>query len=250
MKKVCIIGNSHTACIKMALDGESSDLIKDHAVTVFGSYSKMLKNAQVENGMIIPVSKKQREIFSWTSGGQEEIEIGSYDAFFVVAGRSLFSIEPFLTADGLPPLSDSAIEKILSQVFRDNWSLDFARRVADQSSPATVYHVGHPFLADVAPLAQSVAAQVADGHDRVMSRVQKVQAAINHMVQVSSTETLSFCRPPAAALDELGLFTRHEFSRGSRRLLPEFDQSHAADDFFHMNEKYGDLSLTDFLSHV
>ena len=82
--KICIIGNSHIACLKFGWD-----LIKDgypnDSITFFGAHHLYLFDTAVENGKIVPLTDTVRQSFKITSDGLDCIDLSDYD-FVVLHG--------------------------------------------------------------------------------------------------------------------------------------------------------------------
>ncbi|GLS86078.1 hypothetical protein GCM10010873_10520 [Cypionkella aquatica] len=85
--RVCVIGNSHIAALKLGWDAL---LAADPAAwaevkpTFFGAPSDGMRHIKLEDGCIVPKRKDIAEHFQRMSGGQDKITLADYDGFFLV----------------------------------------------------------------------------------------------------------------------------------------------------------------------
>lgn len=81
--KICIIGNSHIAALKLGWDHVSKDY---HGVDIrfYGSGGQSLKNIRLEERLIVPISKEVESNFQITSGFNSTINIDEYDRVVIV----------------------------------------------------------------------------------------------------------------------------------------------------------------------
>ncbi len=82
---VCVLGSSHTAALKQAWTNRPYATRDDFSMTFFAARSLMLGNLHCRDGVLIPTKPELREMIMYTSGGEDRIEIGKYDAFVLVA---------------------------------------------------------------------------------------------------------------------------------------------------------------------
>lgn len=81
--KICIIGNSHIACVKKAWDEMSLSGSYPHQVTFFGSHADTLLNTESNSTGLFPKNDQVRKSFILTSGGEESVIFNKYDLFFL-----------------------------------------------------------------------------------------------------------------------------------------------------------------------
>ncbi|RUR02877.1 hypothetical protein [Legionella septentrionalis] len=79
--KICLIGNSHIACIKKAWDSLASQY--PFTITFFGSHADTLLNTQAQDKKFTPTNAQVKRSFSITSGGQEEVDFTQFDICIV-----------------------------------------------------------------------------------------------------------------------------------------------------------------------
>jgi hypothetical protein len=81
--KLCIIGNSHVACLKSAWDALPR-YHEEFDCAFFGSPGAGMNALYLEDGRLKAGTDKLRQDLRFTSGGQEAVRIGDYDAFLIV----------------------------------------------------------------------------------------------------------------------------------------------------------------------
>lgn len=88
--KLCILGNSHIACIKHAWDSVANRY-PGVEVTFFGSSANSLENAQAKQGVLTPGTEQVARSWELTSGGSRDLVFERFD-HVVIHG-----VLPFLT---------------------------------------------------------------------------------------------------------------------------------------------------------
>ena len=88
--KLCILGNSHIACIKHAWDN-IAERYPGVDVVFFGSSANTLEHAKAEQGVLVPGTEQVARSWELTSGGSRELAVERFD-HVVVHG-----VLPFLT---------------------------------------------------------------------------------------------------------------------------------------------------------
>lgn len=86
MVRICVIGNSHVAALKLGWDQLGA--VAGVNVTFFGSQKDTLDELRADGRRLIPQSDSVRRKFAMTSGGCTEISVDEYDVF-VIHGLSL-----------------------------------------------------------------------------------------------------------------------------------------------------------------
>jgi hypothetical protein len=81
--KLCVIGNSHLAAIRLGWDTVSSEF-PGLEMTFFGARADALKDLQAKGGRLVPANADLAAKLAYTSGGQSEIELGRFDAAMLV----------------------------------------------------------------------------------------------------------------------------------------------------------------------
>lgn len=249
MRRVCFLGSSHVAAVKMATDMlKAEDQLRDVAVTIFGSQSGSLRAAKVGGGLVYSDDTTVQERFQWTSGGMTDLKISDYDDIFVLARSSFFASEFFQVEASLPVMSRALIEAVLEQRIKTDWAIHLAKDIAAENRQVRVSYVGSPLRSDASPVAQSILAAFHDPQSGFAARVDKLRRIMAEMAETHSTDNFTFLPPPAAALEKSGLFTQHVFCQNSLRLTKEMDVAHPNDDYRHMNATYGKILLAHALA--
>jgi len=83
MKKVCILGNSHAACLKLAWD-EARSTYGNVSLTFFADRRAGLMGLQPKDGLLVPDSDQLRATIEHTSGGLGVVDVQSFDAILLV----------------------------------------------------------------------------------------------------------------------------------------------------------------------
>ncbi len=246
MSRICIIGNSHVGAYKDALgDDPASRLPVGVEVTLFGSHRDTLANAEVtEDGILRSRNKRVKEMFAWTSGGQSEVLLRDYDAIYVVLGRSFFDIREFQAhrhgfSASVPPISDTVLRCIIEALFA-RWDIALARKIVEVPDAPRVVFLGAPFFSAEQPAANALLARLATDPDGIEARqINDINLALDTAARELSPAGLEICRPPAEALEPMGLFTQHSYAVGSQKLSNIDPGAHPTTDFGHMNGAYG-----------
>lgn len=75
---ICLLGNSHIACVKNAWDSMSSTYNLD-TITFFGSHADTLLNTISYKNKLLPTNNQVQNSFNMTSNGKTEIDFSLYD---------------------------------------------------------------------------------------------------------------------------------------------------------------------------
>lgn len=87
--KLCVISNSYIASLKLGWD-HSHTTHPDVEVDFFGSPAQTMKSLEIEGRTLVSRDPKVAEMFRYTSGGREIIEVDKYDRFLIYgAGLSI-----------------------------------------------------------------------------------------------------------------------------------------------------------------
>jgi hypothetical protein len=246
MRRVCFIGNSHLAAVRLALDAaRARGALGDVAADTFAAIREGIAGCAIRDGCLVPAEEAVAQSFRWTSGGQDRVELGRYDDIFVVAGRSPFEIGCYLPK-GPPPPPSPAVYRAVAAALLDDWGPDLARRIARAAPAARVHFVGEPEISDASPFARELLAMTegeAPQREAGTAGLLGIRRAIAAAVAAVPHGLASVPGLPPGVLGECGAFTRHAFCRGSVHLREGLDQPHPETEFRHMNAAYGDQLL-------
>ncbi|PSL20200.1 hypothetical protein [Shimia abyssi] len=249
MKRLCFLGNSHVAAVRLAI-GEMQEycVAKDVEIDVFGSQRNSLRAAEIKNGVVTSSSKFVRNNFQWTSGGMSELDIGRYDEIVVLAGLSLFSSAHYQANAEVPFVSSGLADAILAHRVKEDWAINLAREIAQANRSVTVTHIGSPLISTQSPRAKKFISSYHEVGSEFGVRAKQLKTLITQKVAALGESNFRFSPPPSAALEDSGFFTEHVYCQGSVLFTPEANEEHKRDDFSHMNAKYGRLVVEHVLS--
>ena len=248
MKRVCVIGNSHLACMKLGWD-RMRQRHPGCEITFFGSRGALCQHLQLCDRRLIPANDVLAADLRWISGGLTAIALDDFDAFVLMAmqfaptrvsqvarqfsyvdvrldpRKRLISRECFLQSafDGLRnSIAVSVAEKIRSAVSKPivivpqphvsaAWRETETYRTGFGNAPAGCW----PLLGEI-------------WQDCALKAARAVAAEA--LLQPGETMVDSF-------------FTEHRFCKASVMLADGLATEHPEDDFVHMNAEYGEIVL-------
>lgn len=239
--KLCIIGNSHLACIKNGWDkiaGGHSDV----EPVFFGAPGDQIRRLGVKpskrrnRGLLVPHTKVLRKSMAHTSGGLNQIKIQDYDAIL------LFGL--FLT---LPLVHMKLSAAVRAQTVRDSvhetTSFVTISKIRELSARIPVF-VGHDPLQ-----ARQLTENPTPPLDADLFSYDEAFVAME--AELAETD-VTLLAQPAETIGE-GLVTQEAWSKGSSRLdigTEHSEGAHTALDIRHMNAEYGALFLETHLPAI
>lgn len=90
--RICIIGNSHTACLVQAWKARTLPTREGVTLTFFAALKARFEAVTLAERALVPGTEKLQRLWAASSGGNQSIQIDLYDAF-VIAG--LCVVEPW-----------------------------------------------------------------------------------------------------------------------------------------------------------
>ena len=226
--RICILGNSHVASLKLAWD----QLAKDHPdreLVFFAARGLDLRYLRVSGKALVTNKRRVAESISFTSGGTAKIEVDRFDAFVTYA-----------LALKVPDMDRRLSSAVKLQACRDalGRSLNLRicrmiRRVSD--APIYVGHNPQTASRDALLSEQMTYAEVCDLLDRELD-----VAGAKLIVQ-----------PPETLVN--GWNTRPELARDSTRLDigdRRSNEPHPEHDVSHMNGNFGRAYLEHLFREV
>lgn len=255
MKRVCVLGNSHLAAVKLGWDQRAAARPDLHC-DFFGAPKNGLAEVVFEDGFIIPQTEEVRGAFAMTSSGQEKVRLDAYDSFVTVGlGFSMATLIRRVyrdyRSDGHNNL-DGDITLVGEATFRQSCTTMLARSTAMWLAG----HLGSAGVARILIVPQPLPSEeILEADDAVMD-APLWQAAVregddasldqtmNEAMQALAAPGLGFLpQPPATRAGRL--FTRRDYAIGSVRLAAGFEAVHAKNDVGHMNGAYGAAVIDD-----
>ncbi|MEL7092428.1 MAG: hypothetical protein AAFN94_11900 [Pseudomonadota bacterium] len=251
MKRICVIGNSHLAALKQAIDTGAIDGVSDsYSFDTFGAVRANLRDVEVVGTQVTAKRKLVRQSFLRT-GGRKTIDLSHYNGVVLAYRNSPFFIRAYLGKSQPAPISAAVIEAVIQGFFND-WSIKLAQHIARAMGDRPVWFLGRPFNAEHDHHARVLLGAVR-ACERTRERVVGISDQVTDMLGDSDLEpNLKFHRPPPSVLEPLGLFSRSEFVRGGKELAAGIKSDRASaqvqgEDTIHMNAAYGAAVLADIL---
>jgi hypothetical protein len=252
MKRVCVIGNSHIAALKLGWDVIEYGYPQID-LTFFGSPRKNLRDLRVENGALVAGSEKTLKHLQSTSKGQSEIIAEKFDVFLIVAMdfgvRRLEDVyrhyrsEEHKNMKGTKHYVSNACFSLAAKgLLRATLAFEIASKLK-QLTDNPVMFVPQPFpSADISgdALWEDM---IHYGDDVLLARTFRKIAS-----ELSANGEPVIQQPEGTKSGEM--FTRPELSKGSRRLTMNFDVEHPDDDYWHMNHDYGAAVLRNAIRSI
>ncbi|HEY5238845.1 MAG TPA: hypothetical protein VIJ62_10735 [Rhizomicrobium sp.] len=241
MKRVCVVGNSHIAALKLGWD--IIEYGYPHInLTFFGSPRKNLRDLRVENGALIAGSEKTLKHLQSTSKGQGEITAEKFDVFLVVAMdfgvRRLEDLyrhhrsEEHKNVKGASHYISNACFLLAAKgLLRNTLAFEIAGKLKQLTNNPVMF-VPQPLpSADISgdPLWEDI---IHHGDDVPLARAFSKIAS-----ELTANGDPVIQQPEGTKSGDM--FTKSEMSKGSRRLTRNFNVEHPDDDYWHMNQDYG-----------
>lgn len=239
--KVCIVGNSHIACVKKAWDSSEASLSEKFTLTFFGSHADTLLNTTSDEYGIYPSTEQVCNSFKLTSGGHDHISFDKYDAL-VLHGFSP-SFRNYLS------LSNYLEKHSVTSRFRDecffNISLTMGKMIESAlKSKLPVYITPRPCVSynkqEEIVEKDKISEEV---YGKVMSFVKDGFKSKSLIYIPQPVETLMYYN-----------FTNKKYNEAGIGLgaVPKNDNSHvlSSSNLTHMNELYGKVYLESLFSRL
>jgi len=245
--RLCVIGNSHIAALKLGWDALVAEAAPDWAEiapTFFGAPSDGMRHVTLEDGALVPTRAKIADHFRQISGGYDRIPLAGFDAFLLV-GLNVSSkrILRFYKNHAWVGLGGTEGKGLVHPAFAADFMterygstnmVDHARRIAEATGKP-VLAVAEPHWASWARKAPEGTADF--GWDKALSAGDG--AAIGEMFVRAVTAALAphaiFVPQPAHTVEE-GVMTRAKYNKEASRLITG---EGGGTDASHMNADYG-----------
>jgi hypothetical protein len=230
VRRVCLIGNSHSACLKLAWDSLKVRY-PQITLTFFAQRGAGIADLEPRDGVLVPATEPLKKAITHTSGGHSQIDLQDFDAVLIVGltcGYPLVNSH-YSYAAALQTLRDLTPKTVAFEL------IDKIRRISDL--PIFVVHQ---------PL-RSHFGEPDREHD--LGPYRRLVDALNDELMQDVGAIL--LRQPAQTITNC-FYTRPEFAVGSLRLDigGNLTGTDAANPHSHMNERYGDIYLSTHLPAV
>lgn len=249
--RICFIGNSHLAAIRLGFQEERFSGYRSD-VSMFGSYRKTLFTLRNRDGRIVSDDAAVRESLQFT-GGAEYIDPSAYDMFCIVACGT--NVQPATTViekytsfafdlPGRQLVSQQLLDKMLVELYRQSLA-EHVIAVIRAASQKPIYLIADPLWAPWAldaPRGKLLGEIIKAGLARPF--VDWTHRALAAAFKDTATIVV---QPPETVQDDI--FTIAGYSKGSVRLRKEIVE-HEDDDYQHMNAEFGALMLDRFFAGI
>jgi len=228
--KICVMGNSHVGSLKRGWDEIKGDY-RQHEITFFAQRSDGLEGLIAHDGKLIPNNEKLAKALEFTSGGKKEVDPNEYDVF-VIYGTG---VNINVVADN-HFYSNAVIESSLNDLVTNTLSFNLLKGVrALTDKPVFIGHL--PLVPPMEVLSDTMPSDY-------IARVE----LINEMTYRPLNAEL--VRQPLSTIVN-GNHTHPDFSKGSKALAVGDSGDnvyHPESDSDHMNDKFGEIWLREFLT--
>ena len=231
--KICIIGNSHVAALKLAWENHFDKRCKkDNDITFFASRGKSLRSLKLENNKLIPDSEHLKKNLRATSGGKSFIDLASYDVFLLYG----LGVRPYYASNLF--YSKAVIDDSIKDYYFSTLAVKILKMI--KSNPRKKVYIGHNPMPNKNPYTVTQFRESRNGH------YQRGMFLVNErFFGALGTELL---KQPNKTISSCGMHTSTMYGKGALRLydgkpFPQTDNSH-------MNEDFGKIWLDQFLSQV
>jgi hypothetical protein len=228
VKQVCVIGNSHSACFKLAWDSLNVRY-PDIALTFFAHRGQRIGALAPRNGKLVPTSERLKTVMQHTSGGHSAIDFRDFDVVLIVGTACAYPLTQ-------GHFSFAVARQTLLDVIPNSVAFDLIKKIR-QISDIPVFVAHQPLLRHMG--------EPSDEID--LGPYRKLVKFLNdEFMQDMGAVVL---KQPAQTITDY-FFTRPEFAVGSKRLDIGIDSPDAdllADSRTHMNVRYGDVYLSTHL---
>ncbi len=225
------MGNSHVGSLKRGWDNFNSEC-PEKEITFFAHRADGLSGLIPKDKKLVPDNEDLVNALKFTSGGKQEIDPEAYDIFLIYALGSTVNF----TQSGRF-YSRAVIKKSLNDFVENTLSFQLLKRLREVTNKKTF--IGHT------PFAAAIQISPNTKPTDYVGRVRLMNDIIYHPLN---------CELVLQPLNTIvnGNNTHHDFSKNSMRLAvgDHFDDEyHPEDDIFHMNDKFGEVWLKEFMKN-
>lgn len=232
--KVCIVGNSHIACIKKAWDSLDASLSENFTLAFFGSHADTLLNTTSDENGIYPSNEQVANSFKLTSGGYDHISFEKYDAL-VLHGFSP-SFRNYLS------LSNYLENNSVTSRFRDECFFNISLTMGKMIESALKSKL--PVYVTPRPCVSYSKQEDIEEKDKISEEV--YSKVMNFVKDGFESRSLSYIPQPVDTLIYYN-FTKKKYNEAGIGLgaVPKNDNSHvlSSSNLTHMNQLYGKAYL-------
>lgn len=228
--KICALGNSHVGSLKRAWDAIKGEY-REQEITFFAHRSDGLEGLIAHDGKLIPNNEKLATALEFTSGGKKDIDPNEYDVFAIYgAGVNINVVKDNQF------YSSAVVESSLNDLVTNTLSFNLLKRLRTLTmKPVFIGHL---------PLVLAMKVSADTGPSDYIARVELINKVIYRPLKAE------LVRQPLSTIVD-GNSTHPDFSKGSRALAigdSGDNVYHPESDNDHMNDKFGEIWLREFLN--
>jgi hypothetical protein len=223
--KLCMIGNSHLACLKQAWDEAPRPGLEPG---FFGAPRDLLKTLVLENGRIGSPDRAVRAILAGVSGGADTLDPRAWDGF-VLVGLALHVIPP-VQADRLDGRLSAAVQQATLRARFARTAMAHVLGLLRQVTDRPAWLLPTPLPRPPAPGAAKPLPPDVAGHAAGLTRLRQA-------LETGPTRLLG--QPPDTILHDR--WTRPDYGERAIGLMPDETGSFVKppEDRTHMNAAFG-----------
>ena len=238
--RTAIVGSSHAAAFRLAAP-------EDPDVTYFATPAGATRTFEVNDGALVSTSERVRRALARSSGGPSDVHPSDFDGFAIVGLVEL----PHIAAIGLThqTLRHAGGSTKLALISEACLSTAITGAVGRRSLAAATLHklssiTQKPIVVVPSPL-PSIDILNHPRHGRLWKTRQFIRDTMALYDAALDAMHPWIVRQPPDTIED-GIFTKHEFARGSQ-MLRETGDAHPSGECFHMNRAFGEIMLRETL---
>jgi hypothetical protein len=268
MSRICFIGNSHLAAVKLGWDAVQRDYPGIEA-DFFGAPTRQFENIAVEDGLLVAKAAEAERFLRSTSGGRASAALLDYDVVVLVAMGFSFAIaldvyasyraDDQKNSDGeFELVSPAYFDEIAKARFAHASAVTYLKKIrkALQGRDTKIWLYPEPMpcisvlTSDVVPASKLETLRIASLKQAVAWHDEEalLRAFAAMRADLAQRGHAIFEQPAETRISTI--FSRPEYARGSVRLTKNLNRAHPEDDYMHMNANYGAIVVRQILSRV
>jgi hypothetical protein len=248
--KIAVLGNSHIASLKLAWEKLKLNY-PNLELVFFGARGRDLLHLKVENARLIPTRAKTEEQILFTSGGLHCLDTQAFDAFLVYGPYHVEGFLAFTDTFKVGNFADSKRRTLslscFAQLCHDRLQESLLFQLVAQTRSA---NAAAPIFVAPAPFPGDNCLDEAASKWRVFASgdCASMQAGYYEGLRsVFSPFNAEFLPQPEHTIIN-SLFSKRNYAKGSVRLTAGLATQHPSDNYWHMNQAYGEIFLTEAFS--
>jgi len=238
VKQVCVIGNSHSACIKLAWD-DLKPKFPTINLTFFADRASGMKSLQpTPDGVLVPMSRRLSQALMHTSGGESVIDLRRYDLVLLVGLTSGYPKFGYYT--------HAAASRAMLDHIPTTLAFEMVKKIRGVSDV--------PIFLAHQPLRKEAAEGRDDGGVPIISLERDGLVPYRRVIDMINEKLFDglrarFLDQPAQTITNC-FYTKSEYGVGAVRLNLGDGGEDSDDDRAHMNTRFGDIYLSTHLRAI